>query len=50
MACRTTAFWALAHWTSRSAAQGFYEAWGTADEPGEEGWRLEGDVGLVPLG
>jgi hypothetical protein len=28
----------------------FYESWGIADEPGEEGWRLEGDIGLVALG
>jgi hypothetical protein len=45
-----SAFWALAHWTSRAAALGFYESWQIADEPGEEGFRLEGDIGLMPLG
>jgi hypothetical protein len=45
-----SAFWALAEWDSAEGANRFFEAWGIADEPGERAWRLEGDVGLVPLG
>lgn len=45
-----SAFYALAHWASRAGAREFYESWQIADEPGEEAIRLEGDVGLVPLG
>jgi hypothetical protein len=45
-----SAFYAIAHWSSRAGANAFYESWNIVDEPGEEGWRLEGDIGLVPLG
>ena len=45
-----SAFYALAHWESRDAANGFFERWSIDAEPGEEAIRLEGDVGLVPLG
>ena len=45
-----SAFYALARWTSRDGARAFYESWRIEDEPGEVAIRLEGDVGLVPLG
>jgi hypothetical protein len=45
-----SAFWALARWSSREGANTFFEEWDIADEPGEEAIRLEGDMGLVPLG
>jgi hypothetical protein len=45
-----SAFYALAHWSSRAGARAFYESWRIEDEPGEVAIRLEGDVGLVPLG
>jgi hypothetical protein len=45
-----SAFYALAHWASRDAAQGFFERWQIGDEPGERAILLDGDVGLVPLG
>jgi hypothetical protein len=31
-------------------ARAFFEEWEIEDEPGEVAIRLEGDVGLVPLG
>jgi hypothetical protein len=45
-----SAFYALAHWPSREAANGFFERWQIDDEPGERAIILDGDVGLVPLG
>jgi hypothetical protein len=45
-----SAFWAAAHWESREGASAFYREWDIEDEPGETAIRLEGDVGLVPLG
>jgi hypothetical protein len=45
-----SAFYALAHWESADGANAFFERWNIDDEPGEEAIRLEGDVGLVPLG
>ena len=43
-------FYALAHWRTREGANTFFERWEIDAEPGEEAIRLEGDVGLVPLG
>jgi hypothetical protein len=45
-----SAFWALAHWRTREGANEFFERWEIADEAGEVAIRLEGDIGLVPLG
>jgi len=45
-----SAFYALAHWRTREGAQAFFEEWEIDAEPGEVAIRLEGDVGLVPLG
>ena len=45
-----SAFYALAHWRTREGASAFFEEWQIDAEPGETGVRLEGDVGLVPLG
>ena len=45
-----SAFWALAEWDSVDDASRFYDLWEIGEEPGERGYRLEGDVGLVPLG
>ena len=45
-----SAFWALAEWQTREGAAAFFEEWHIEDEPGEVAYRLEGDVGLVPLG
>jgi hypothetical protein len=45
-----SAFYALAEWATREGAGAFFEEWNIADEPGEVLIRLEGDVGLVPLG
>jgi hypothetical protein len=45
-----SAFYAIAHWTSHAGASAFFAEWQIADEPGEEAVRLEGDVGLIPLG
>jgi hypothetical protein len=45
-----SAFYAVAHWRTREGAQAFFEEWQIEDEPGEVAIRLEGDVGLVPLG
>jgi hypothetical protein len=42
-------FYALAYWESREGASAFFEEWEIHDEPGEEAFVLEGDVGLVPL-
>jgi len=44
-----SAFWAIAQWETAEGANAFFEEWEIDDEPGEEAWRLEGDVGLVPL-
>jgi hypothetical protein len=44
-----SAFYALAYWESRDGASAFFEEWEINDEPGEEAFVLEGDVGLVPL-
>lgn len=44
-----SAFWAIAEWETREGAGAFFEEWNIDDEPGEVGWRLEGDVGLVTL-
>lgn len=45
-----SAFWALAEWDTPEGANAFFEEWNIEDEPGERAFRLEGDVGLVPLG
>jgi hypothetical protein len=45
-----SAFYALARWSSRAGAMAFFESWQIDDEPGEVAIRLEGDIGLVPLG
>ncbi len=45
-----SAFYALAHWRKREGAHAFFEEWEINTEPGEVAIRLEGDVGLVPLG
>ncbi len=45
-----SAFYALAHWRTGDGAQAFFDEWQIDDEPGEVAIRLEGDVGLVPLG
>jgi hypothetical protein len=45
-----SAFYAIARWTSRDGANAFFTQWQIDDEPGEVAIRLEGDVGLVPLG
>jgi hypothetical protein len=45
-----SAFYAVAHWQTPEGAQAFFEEWQIEDEPGEVAIRLEGDVGLVPLG
>jgi hypothetical protein len=45
-----SAFYALAHWRTREGASAFFEQWRIDAEPGEVAIRLEGDVGLVPLG
>lgn len=42
-------FVALAEWESSEGAHAFFEEWNIEDEPGEVAFRLEGDVGLVPL-
>lgn len=43
-------FWALANWETAEGANRFFSEWNIDDEPGETMIRLEGDVGLVPLG
>ena len=45
-----SAFWALANWETLEGANRFFTEWSIEDEPGETLIRLEGDVGLVPLG
>jgi hypothetical protein len=45
-----SAFYALAEWATREGASAFFTEWDIQDEPGEVMIRLEGDVGLVPLG
>lgn len=45
-----SAFWALAEWDTPEGANAFFTQWNIADEPGEQMIRLEGDVGLAPLG
>ena len=45
-----SAFYALAWWDSADGANAFFTEWDIDDEPGEVAIRLEGDVGLVPLG
>jgi hypothetical protein len=45
-----SAFYALAHWKTREGASAFFQQWQIGLEPGEVAIRLEGDVGLVPLG
>lgn len=45
-----SAFWALANWETAEGANRFFTEWKIEDEPGETLIRLEGDVGLVPLG
>jgi hypothetical protein len=44
-----SAFYAVAYWETREGASAFFEQWEIEDEPGEEAFFLEGDVGLVPL-
>jgi hypothetical protein len=44
-----SAFYAVAFWETREGASTFFELWDIQDEPGEEAFLLEGDVGLVPL-
>ena len=45
-----SAFWALANWETAEGANRFFTEWNIEDEPGETMIRLEGDIGLVPLG
>lgn len=45
-----SAFYAVARWSSLEGARAFFEEWEIDAEPGEVAIRLEGDVGLVPLG
>jgi hypothetical protein len=45
-----SAFYAVAHWRTREGAMEFFERWQIDDEAGEVAIRLDGDVGLVPLG
>ena len=45
-----SAFWALANWETAEGANRFFTEWNIEDEPGEMMIRLEGDIGLVPLG
>ena len=45
-----SAFYALACWQTREGANAFFEEWEIDDEEGEEAIRLDGDLGLVPLG
>jgi hypothetical protein len=45
-----SAFYAIARWRTREGAGAFFEQWQIDAEPGEVAIRLEGDVGLVPLG
>jgi hypothetical protein len=40
----------LANWDTAEGANRFFTEWNIEDEPGETLIRLEGDVGLVPLG
>lgn len=42
-------FVALAERETREGTSAFFEEWNIADEPGEVAFRLQGDVGLVPL-
>ena len=44
-----SAFYAVALWDTREGASTFFELWEIEDEPGEEAFFLEGDIGLVPL-
>jgi len=44
-----SAFYALADWETREGANAFFVEWQIEDEPGEVAFRLEGDVGLVPI-
>ena len=44
-----SAFWAIAQWETAEGANAFFDEWDIQDEPGELAWRLEGDVGVVPL-
>lgn len=44
-----SALYVVGEWETREGANAFYEAWDIAEEPGETGVRLEGDLGLVPL-
>jgi hypothetical protein len=43
-------FYAVACWQTREGANAFFEQWSIDDEEGEQAVRLEGDLGLVPLG
>ena len=45
-----SAFWAVAEWESAEGANRFFNEWDIQDEAGEVMIRLEGDIGLVPLG
>ena len=45
-----SAFWAVACWETREGGTAFYDEWEIEDESGEVAIRLEGDLGLVPLG
>jgi hypothetical protein len=45
-----SAFWAIANWETADGANRFFNEWDIADEVGEVMIRLEGDIGLVPLG
>lgn len=44
-----SAFYALAEWETAEGANAFFDEWQIDDEPGEVAYRLEGDIGLVPL-
>lgn len=45
-----SAFYAAACWQTPDGANAFFEEWEIDDEEGEQAIRLDGDLGLVPLG
>ncbi|MDH4335593.1 MAG: hypothetical protein OEW24_10160 [Chloroflexota bacterium] len=49
-AANGSAFYAIACWQTREGANAFYTQWDIGDEEGEEAVRLEGNLGLLPLG
>jgi hypothetical protein len=45
-----SSFFAIANWETAEGANRFFAEWNIEDEAGEIMIRLEGDIGLVPLG